>query len=317
MKKISLIIPIFNTQKYLEKCLRSAVSQDYKNIEIICVDDGSTDGSSYILDKYAEKYENIIAIHQKNGGESNARNRGLSVASGDYIGFMDCDDWIESDMYSKLSNVLELYDVDMVASGWVKEFSEQSIMVRNQGQVKTGVIYQDELLRYVYHRDQYQGFAYMWNKLYKREVLYGKDDNFLKFDENLKLGGDIYYLAQILMNVENAVYIDEPFYHYRQRMESGSHSQNVEERIDSLVAYDYVIQLFQENLVEEEILRLVKRFQVYHSTNIAEIAFQSCNKGALSICQQYMKRYEKEYIETNRAFKDRIDRYYRILKFEV
>lgn len=317
MKKISLIIPIFNTQKYLEKCLRSAVNQDYKNIEIICVDDGSTDGSGYILDKFAEKYENIIAIHQKNGGESNARNRGLSVASGDYIGFMDCDDWIEPDMYSRLSDALEVYDVDMVASSWIKEFSEQSIVVRNQGSVKAGVIYQDELLRYVYYRDQYQGLAYIWDKLYKREVLYGKDDDFLKFDENLKLGGDIFYLAQILMRVKSAVYIDESFYHYRQRMESGSHSQNVRKRIDSLVAYDYVIQLFHENLVDEEVLKLVKRFQVYHSTNIAEIAFQNCDRAALSICHNYMMRYQKEYIETNQTYKDRIERFYKILDYEV
>lgn len=317
MKKISLIIPIFNTQEYLEKCLRSAVGQSYKDIEIICVDDGSTDGTEIILDKFAEKYGNIIAIHQRNGGESNARNRGLDAASGDYIGFMDCDDWIEPDMYSRLCDVLESYDVDMVASGWIKEFSDQCIEIRNQGQVGNGVIYQDELLKYVYYRDKYQGFAYMWNKLYKRNVLCGKDHNLLKFDENLKLGGDILYLAQILMNVKSAVYIDEAFYHYRQRTESGSHSQNVKDRIDSLIAYDYVIKLFQTNSVDEEILKLVKRFQVYHSTNIAEIAFRNHDKDALEICHNYMKRYKEEYIETNQMYKDRIERYYKILKYEI
>ncbi len=317
MKKISLIIPIYNTQEYLEKCLESAVNQDYKNMEIICVDDGSTDGSGQILDRFAKEYKNVIAIHQENGGESNARNRGLSASSGDYIGFMDCDDWIEAGMYSRLCDALESYDVDIAASGWIKEFPEQSIVARNQGTVKTGVIGQGELLKYVYHRDEYQGFAYMWNKLYKREVISGKDNCFLRFDENLKLGGDILYLAQILMNVKSAVYIDESFYHYRQRRESGSHSRNVGERLDCLAAYDKVIRLFIENLVDEETLKWVKRFQVYHSTNIAELAFENQDENALGICHQYMKRYEREYIETNQAHQDRIERFYNILKYKV
>lgn len=317
MKTISLIIPIFNTQEYLEKCLESAINQDYRNIEIICVDDGSTDNSGRILDDFAGKYKTIVAIHQENGGESNARNRGLSVARGDYIGFMDCDDWIEPGMYSRLKDAMEAYDVDMVASGWIKEFPGRSITVSNQGQVKCGVMNQNELLRYVYHRDNYQGFAYMWNKLYKREALCGEDGNFLKFPEDLKLGGDIVYLAQILMNVKSAVYMEESFYHYRQRSGSGSHSKNMEAWLDCLTAYDRVIAFFQHNFVGEEILNLVKRFQVYHSTNIAEMAFQSHNKEGLGICQDYMRRYEKEYVETNQTYKDRIDRFYRILKYEV
>ena len=278
MKTISLIIPIFNAREYLEKCLESAVSQDCENMEIICVDDGSTDGSGHILDDFARKYGKIVAIHQENGGESNARNRGLSAASGEYIGFMDCDDWIEPDMYSRLRDALETYDVDMAASGWSKEFPEQSIVAGNRGQVKHGVINQKELLKYVYYRDDYQGFAYMWNKLYKREALWGEDGNLLKFDEDLKLGGDIVYLAQILMNVKSAVYMEEPFYHYRQRSGSGSHSRDVEAWLGCLTAYDRVIGIFQNNC---------------------------------------MKRYEKEYVETNRVYKDRIDRFYRILKYEV
>lgn len=317
MKKISLIIPIYNTQEYLSKCLQSAVDQDYKNMEIICVDDGSTDESGHILDGFAQRYENIIAVHQENGGESKARNKGLSMASGDYIGFMDCDDWIEPDMYSRLSGMLETYDVDMVASSWIKEFADQSIKVKNIGEVKAGILQQDEILEYVYHRDEYQGFAYMWDKLYKRKLLYDKDGKFMRFDEELQMGGDILYLAKILMNVERAVYIDDAFYHYRQRPESGSHAQNVEVRAGALIAYDHIIELFQENHIDEDIIKLVKRFQVYHSTNIAEIAYQKQDRTGLRICHSYMKKYEKEYIETNLSYQDRIERFYRILKYEI
>lgn len=317
MEKISLIIPVYNAQEYLERCLQSAVSQEYFNIEIICVDDGSTDDSGYILDDFAGKYRNIVAIHQENGGESRARNRGLSVATGDYIGFLDCDDWIEADMYSQLSAKLKEYNADMAVAGWIKEFPEHSIVMENQKKVNEGVIYQNELLKYVYHRDEYQGFAYMWNKLYKRKLLYDDNYKLIKFDENLMLGGDIVYLAEILMNVDKAVYIDRPFYHYRQRMESGSHSQNVYARIDSLTAYDHVIALFQKNSVSETILKFVKRFQVYHSTNIAEIAFETHNAEALNICHDYMKRYETEYVETNQGYQDRLERFYRIQKYKL
>lgn len=317
MEKISLIIPVYNAQEYLWKCLQSAVDQDYTELEIICVDDGSTDDSGYILDKFSEKYKNIVAVHQENGGESNARNRGLMEASGDYIGFMDCDDWIERDMYSRLWIKMKEYDVDMVAAGWIKEFPQQSIVMKNKRKVEEKIIDQGKLLEYVYHRDEYQGFAYMWDKLYKRKLLQDENGNLLKFDERLKLGGDIVYLAEILMNVDSAVYIDKPVYHYRQRVESGSHSQNVYDRIDSLIAYDYVINLFQGNKVNEEILRLVKRFQVYHSTNIAEIAYHNNNDTALNICHDYMKRYELEYVETNQGHQDRIERFYKILEYRL
>ena len=88
-KKVSVIIPVYNTLNYLNRCLESVVSQTYQNMEIICIDDGSTDGSEKIVDEFAAKDKRIIAIHQKNRGESNARNTGLRTATGDYIGFMD------------------------------------------------------------------------------------------------------------------------------------------------------------------------------------------------------------------------------------
>ena len=94
---VSIIIPIYNTASYLRKCLDSAKNQTYTNLEIICVDDGSTDGSEKIVDEYLDD-ERFVIIHKENGGESSARNTGLLKSTGDYIGFMDCDDWIEKDM---------------------------------------------------------------------------------------------------------------------------------------------------------------------------------------------------------------------------
>lgn len=149
MKKVSIIIPVYNTASYLKRCLDSAKNQTYTNLEIICVDDGSTDGSERIMDEYADD-ERFVIIHRENGEESSARNAGLLRSTGDYIGFIDCDDWIEKDMYETLVKAMEENDVDMAAA--------------NLKEVEAGAFDRDKLLRYIYERDSYQGFAYMWDK---------------------------------------------------------------------------------------------------------------------------------------------------------
>ena len=167
-KKVSLIIPVYNTTDYLRRCLESAVSQTYANMEIICVDDGSTDGSEKIVDEFAAGDKRVIAIHQENRGESNARNSGLRIASGDYIGFMDCDDWIEPDMYESLVAALEAENADMAIAGFYQEFENidrTCIEVKNEKSVDQKVFDKKKLLRYLYERDSYRAFAYMWDKL--------------------------------------------------------------------------------------------------------------------------------------------------------
>lgn len=316
MKKVSLIIPIYNAQEYLKECLESAVAQTYKNMEIICIDDGSTDGSGGILDSFADRYDNIVAVHQSNKGESAARNVGLSIASGDYIAFMDCDDWIESHMYETLVNMIEKNNVDMAASSWTKEFPTYTAEMKNSEDIVPGVIGQEELMYYVYRRDAYQGFAYMWNKLYRRSVIYGNGENPLMFSEDLRLGGDVLYLARILLNTKSAVYTPENFYHYRQRKVSGCHTDDIEKRMDWLKAYEVVIDLFEHTEVKEEILIWVKRFLAYHSSNVAELSFQQGNRSALVRCQEIMRQYGNDYRITNEMYPDRVARYNKILEYQ-
>lgn len=114
MPKVSVIVPVYNVENYIRKCLDSIISQTLKDIEIILVDDGSEDNSGKICDEYAEKDSRIIVIHQKNNGLSNARNTGLNIASGEYIGFVDSDDYIKSEMYSEMYQTAEKTDADMV-----------------------------------------------------------------------------------------------------------------------------------------------------------------------------------------------------------
>lgn len=313
MNKISIIIPIYNTKNELKKCLDSICNQTYKDLEIICVDDGSTDGSEKILDDYSKQDCRIKLIHKENGGESSARNVGLKMATGQYIGFMDCDDWIETDMYQLLMEYMEQYNVDIVAASWFKEEKDKSIRVSNNGSVNEGILNQEQLLYYVYARDEYQGFAYMWDKLYRREVLLDSKGEIILFDEKLKLGGDVLYLAQILVNVKSAVYMEKAFYHYRQRENSGCHMIDLNRRMDWLLSYQMVIELFEEKKISQNIMELVKRFLVYHSGNAALIAHQQREKEKLEECKNIMRQYEKEYEQTNLDHPERMEWYRKIV----
>lgn len=112
--KISVIVPIYNVEKYIEKCINSIINQTYKDLEIILVDDGSTDSSGKICDEYAKKDKRIKVIHKKNGGVSSSRNIALTIANGDYITWIDSDDWIEKDTYSKLADIILKNKADII-----------------------------------------------------------------------------------------------------------------------------------------------------------------------------------------------------------
>ncbi len=319
-KKISIIIPVYNTVNYLERCLESAVSQTYKNLEIICVDDGSTDGSGKIVDEFAARDNRVIAIHQINQGESNARNTGLRVAVGDYIGFMDCDDWIEPDMYECLAKALEEEDADMAIAGFFQEYENidrTCIEVKNEKSVDPKVFNKKMLLRYLYERDSYRAFAYMWDKLYKKEILYDDSGELILFDESMKLGGDVLYLAQSALNTKRAVYIEKSFYHYLQRADSGFHIPDLARRQDHIRAYQMVEKEFEKNNVEPLVIDFIKRMIAYNCSITAELAYRQRDKIVLTECQEKMKKYEKEYKALNVHEPARIEQFEDILRYTI
>ena len=125
MVQLSIIMPIYNTGKYLHKCIKSILSQTLTNFELILVDDGSVDESGQICDEYAAKDARIKVIHKKNEGVSIARNTGIEVAAGEYIGFIDSDDWIESDMYEKLYNLAKSKECDIVMCDTVTKYDDK------------------------------------------------------------------------------------------------------------------------------------------------------------------------------------------------
>lgn len=313
---VSIILPVYNTAPYLNRCMDSIISQTYEKLEIICVDDGSTDGSEKILEEYAKKDLRIKVIHKKNGGESSARNIGLKMMTGQYIGFLDCDDWVETDMYEKLVSTIIEKEVDMVASAWYKDSDKESIRIKNKLPVSEEVFGKEELLNYLYKRDYYRGFTYMWNKLYKRNLFY-KDNRLMLFDESLVLGGDVLYLGQLALNTQNAFYLDEAFYHYYQRADSGCHTVDLCKRKDWLEAYKKLIAYVERIDSNANVLVWIKRFLAYHGSNVAELAYEQKDSVVLKECQEIMLKYSKEYFETNREYVDRVLRFNQILNLTL
>lgn len=114
--KLSIIVPVYNVEKYLKQCIESILNQTYKNLEIILVDDGSKDSSGKIVDDYAIKDRRVIPVHKENGGISSARNTGLAYVTGEYLTFVDSDDWLDLDMYEKMIEAIEKYSADCVSS---------------------------------------------------------------------------------------------------------------------------------------------------------------------------------------------------------
>lgn len=317
MKKISIVIPIYNTAPYLERCLSSIISQTYDNLQIICVDDGSTDGSGEIVDRFAERDKRVVAIHKQNAGVSSARNAGLKQAVGEYIAFCDSDDWIEADMYQQMAAAMESGDLDMVAASWYKDDGEIKEEIRNKLPVSREIIGRDLLLEYLYKRDYYRGFTFIVTKLFRRGILLKPTGEFREFDEKLVIAEDALYLAEAALNCRKAKYIDAAFYHYAQRESSAYHSKNLYQMGNWVEVYERIIRLFEQSCVENNTVNYVKRFLAYISSNAAQMAYEQGNDEMLEIYQKHMKMYEKEYVRLNEEYPERISDFNKILSYKL
>ena len=205
MKKVSIVVPVYNMEKYLEKCMDSLVNQTLEDIEIIVVNDGSTDNSLKILKKYKRKHpDKIVIINQENQGISSARNNGIDIATGKYIGFVDSDDYIKYDMFEKLYNKIEKTKSDIVVCNYKKYFmkNEEFIdvdMVKNIN--KNNIFEEPTILNNIY-------FA-PWNKLYKRSLF---ED--IRFPIQKKYE-DINAILKVFFKAKKIDKISESLYLYR------------------------------------------------------------------------------------------------------
>ena len=244
--KFSVIVPVYKVEQYLRPCIDSILGQTYKDFELILVDDGSPDACPQICDEYAQKYENVRCIHQKNGGLSCARNTGLSVASGEYVMFIDSDDYLAN------SNVLGLLaekttgNPDIVhyknmewleADGSVKDCSFD-FNICTEGKTL------DEIYCELIDNDAYYNSA--WSKIIRREVLV---ENKIEFMSGL-LGEDNEWYYNVVMAAKQVVLLDEPLYVYRRRQSSITSSlteKNLSDQLFVIAKWDEIIKREVDN----------------------------------------------------------------------
>ena len=220
---VSIIVPVYNTGEYLIPCLQSLCDQSYKNLEIILVDDGSTDGSGAVCDEFAHRDNRIKVIHQENAGVSSARNAGLDAASGAYLTFVDADDGLVPAAVETALHYLREYNADMVTYGWQKIFSDDGHTEEcAQPFSCTGDI--PGVLREILAHYSAYGGGYPWNKLWRRS------GDIPRFDPELYYFEDLEWVVRMLLGIQRIVVCPECLYRYRIHIGSVSQDPTKTER---------------------------------------------------------------------------------------
>ena len=212
---VSVIIPVYNTEQYLPRCLDSIIENDYQNLEIICINDGSTDNCLSVLREYEKEDERIIVIDVPNGGVSNARNIGLEMASGEFIAFVDSDDWVHRQYFSKLMEVQKRFDSDVTACNYCKTESYIEDADYSPEEISVKCFKKDTLqMRKIM-------MAYIWGKLYRKSLFAA-----VRFDTSIAICEDLLLSVDLMFqNKINKLYFaDCPLYYYFNRESSASNS---------------------------------------------------------------------------------------------
>lgn len=234
MPKVSLIIPVYNVENYIEKCLNSVVNQTLKDMEVIIVNDGSKDLSKQKIQKYLEKYPWIKYLEKENGGLSDARNYGMPYATGKYIAFLDSDDYVEETMYEEMYNIAEKENADMVDCDFVWEYP-------NRKRKDIGEIYKTKKEMIEKCR------VVAWNKIIKREIL---EKTKIKFPVGLRYE-DMEFFYKLVPYINKVSFIKKCFVHYVQRENSIANTQNVRTK-EIFIILDNIISYYKEKGLYDE-----------------------------------------------------------------
>lgn len=236
--KISVIIPVYKVEKYLDKCIQSVVDQTYKNLEIILVDDGLPDRCGEICDAWAKKDGRIKVIHKANGGISDARNVGLDIATGEYIGFVDSDDYIHPEMYHKLYDKIRENDAELAMCGYYRISELDDKIICSDNSCGDGLLDKEQALKQLW---QHGTFMSIWNKLYKRDLFINQRFAYGKISE------DIFILPYIYMNCTKIIAIAKEYYYYVQTINSICRSEVTVKKMDGVEAYYNMLIFYRDH----------------------------------------------------------------------
>ncbi|MDV4363177.1 glycosyltransferase [Enterococcus faecium] len=285
MCEISIIVPVYKVEKYLRKCVDSILAQTFTDFEVILVDDGSPDNSGKICDEYAEKDNRVRVIHKENGGLSSARNAGIDVARGKYLGFVDSDDYIDEDMYEILYENLKIHDADISSVELIPFYGDRYKKANKEKKVI--ILNKKEAIKSVLEGTQF--YAYAWNKLYRKELF--KDNRYL----DGKTFEDAYIIIDLLFQTEKIVVSNEEKYFYLQRNDS------IMGKSFSMNNFD-VIEAWQYN--KEKILDAFPDLHDSYYRRLCWAYFYVLDKMVLSSSYQRIPRKKTviEFLKKNRNF---------------
>ncbi len=288
MPKVSVIVPVYNTEKYLEKCLDSLAKQTLKDIEILIVNDGSPDNSKQIIDKYTEKYSNFKGFIKENGGISDARNFGIQRATGMYIGFVDSDDYVEPEMFEKLYNkaISEVFDV--VAC-------DVNLVENNKTTIISSLIDKDIYTEEEIKKQMVNIYPSAWNKIYKRDLFY----NEVYFKKGVWFE-DVEFLYRLFPYIKKIGTVKEPLINYVQR--EGAITKTFDKRLYNYIDnFNGVIEFYQKHnfykKYEDELeycyVRYLYATFIKAATNFPKDEYKKAVDTAINNVKEHFPNYKK------------------------
>lgn len=277
MEKVSIVIPAFNAESTLEKCINSLIAQTYSNIEIVISDDGSTDHTGVLSDQLAKGDLRIKVIHSANGGVSRARNRAIQAATGTYICFVDSDDWVEPCFVEKLVEGIEKTGADMGMCGWYE--NDKKYILNGDEMFNSR-----QMLYYLFSYFEGHYFA-LWNKIFRK--------NFLgRFDDNISYLEDGIFICEYLLKTKSACLISEPLYHYVEFGDSLTHSTKLtKQRLSSFNGRQRMIELMA---CYPDIQKIAKA--KYHET-VCWVLFSCYKDGDTDVVKPFVKKMSQYRID--------------------
>lgn len=281
MVEISIIVPVYEVEEYLNRCVESILEQSYKDFELILVDDGSTDKSPMICDNWAKKDNRVIVIHKENGGASSSRNCGLKIAKGKWITFIDSDDWINRDMLCILHRYAVQYDIPMVIGGIkiCKEYTKQCIYSFDNIDIK--VLSRKDLLNRFFRINGESDTHSVWGMIVKRELLDGYHFIEGRMNEDVET---CYYLSR---KCDSALYVNVPLYNYFKNNKGVTNSCFNKKKLDLIYIWD---------IVREQVNRYTPEYRYACDMNYKRASFTlltQMNINGYDHSDPYMKKVKK------------------------
>ena len=279
---VSIIIPIFNGERFLDRCLESILSQTYTNFELILVNDGSSDSSLEICQRYVDCDQRICLIDKKNEGVSMARNDGLKKSKGEYVMFVDCDDWLDKKCIEVLFTNMEHYSCDLSIIGY-REVGLQSALYKDTSSIKYSHLMTTEMaMVHLFEAIDYFCLCYPWGKLYRRCII---ESHHIIFNRDISIGEDRLFLFEYLLNSNSVYCSSEAYYNYLQNPQGAMQSQMNVKYLSCYIG----MQIMREKCPTKSVLKALDReFVAMLIRTLPQKTEKTVKKRIYSICNYYL-----------------------------